>query len=58
MAFCIVVMALKVTSVIPKWLYFVPPLITFEPLGRFGTEIMPIRGTSLQSFLIASLQSF
>jgi hypothetical protein len=27
-------MALKATSMIPKWLYVCPPLITFEPLGR------------------------
>jgi hypothetical protein len=35
MKFCIVVMALKVTSIIPKWLSVCPPLITFEPLLNF-----------------------
>jgi hypothetical protein len=40
MKFCIVVMALKVTSMIPKWLSVCPPLITFEPLGRFSRNFV------------------
>jgi hypothetical protein len=40
MEFCIVVMALKVTLIIPKWLSVCPPLLTFEPLGRFSWDLV------------------
>jgi hypothetical protein len=35
MKFCIVVMALKVTSIISKWLSVCPSLITLNPLVHF-----------------------
>jgi hypothetical protein len=40
MKFRIVVMVLKVTSIIPKWLSFLPPLITF---GRFTSNLVVLK---------------